>query len=194
MLKKYLVVHFYIKRKKEHSWRNTLCCVHLKILKFSYIILLVLFEWFFFLLLFLEEQNASKIIASLYHTLCWCLYIIWLMLIALPLLLVMLFFYPSWCHLSNLMFCYFILSLNDRSTQIWVREREKIQIRNSRWMCQKAEPLVRGTVRKLVNTGIHLVCVFSTYTKRRSCYNSAKWATTSISRILFILFVELGRM
>ena len=110
MFKKYLVVHFYIKRKKEHSWRNTLCCVHLKILKFSYIILLVLFEWFF-LLLFLEEQNASKIIASLYHTLCWCLYIIWLMLIALPLLLVMLFFYPSWCHLSNLIFCYFLYSI-----------------------------------------------------------------------------------
>ena len=27
-------------------------------------------------------------------------------------------------------------------------------------MCQKAEPVISGTIRKLVNTGIHLVCVF----------------------------------
>ena len=53
------------------------------------------------------------------------------------------------------------ISLNDPRTQIWVREASKFQIRNNRWMCQqKADPLVSGTVRKLVNKGIHLVCVF----------------------------------
>ena len=27
-------------------------------------------------------------------------------------------------------------------------------------MCQKAEPVISGTVRKLVKKGIHLMCVF----------------------------------
>ena len=38
------------------------------------------------------------------------------------------------------------ISLNDRSTQIWVREAPKFQIRNNRWMCQKAGPVMSGTV------------------------------------------------
>ena len=81
------------------------------------------------------------------------------------------------------------LSLNDPSTQIWVSEASKIQIQNSQWMCQKSEPVIKGTVRKLVNRGTHLVCVFSTYIKRRSCYSSTKYATTvDLHRILFIYF------
>ena len=58
-------------------------------------------------------------------------------------------------------------------------------------MCQKADPLVSGTVRKLVNRGTHLVCMFSTYTKRRSCYSSTKLASTVDSRV-FYLFSSLG--
>ena len=45
-------------------------------------------------------------------------------------------------------------------------------------MCQKADPLVSGTVGKLVNKAIHLLCVFFTYTKRRPRYSSTKYATT----------------
>ena len=36
------------------------------------------------------------------------------------------------------------------------------------------------TVRKLINKGIHLLCVFSTYIKRRPCYSSTKYATTVV--------------
>ena len=49
------------------------------------------------------------------------------------------------------------ISLNDRSTQIWVREASKFQIRNNRWMSLKAGPLLSGTIRKLVKKGIHLI-------------------------------------
>ena len=66
------------------------------------------------------------------------------------------------------------IAVNDPQTQIWVREASKFQIRNNRWMCQKAEPVISGTVRKLVNRGTHLVCMFSTYTKRRPWYSSTK--------------------
>ena len=56
-------------------------------------------------------------------------------------------------------------------------------------MYQKSEPVIKGTVRKFVNRGTHLVCVFSTYIKRRSCYSSTKYATTvDLHRILFIYF------
>ena len=89
-----------------------------------------------------------------------------------------------------------LLSLNDPRTQIWVREASKFQIRNNRWMCQqKADPLVSGTVRKLVNKGIHLVCVFFTYTKRRPWYSTQ----SKPQRLIFIVFylfiiLELGHM
>ena len=45
-------------------------------------------------------------------------------------------------------------------------------------MRQEAEPVISCTVRKLVKKEIHLVCVFSTYIKRRPCYSSTKYAAT----------------
>ena len=45
----------------------------------------------------------------------------------------------------------------------------KLHIQNNRWMRQKANPLVNGTVRKLVNKGNDLLSLFSTYSKRRPC-------------------------
>ena len=48
-----------------------------------------------------------------------------------------------------------------------------------------------GTVRrKLVNKGIHLVCVFSTYTKRRPCYSSTKLANAQLffAYVFFLFF------
>ena len=41
--------------------------------------------------------------------------------------------------------------------------------RNTPGVSQQAGPFLSGPVRKLVNKGIHLVCVFPTYTKRQSC-------------------------
>ena len=43
-----------------------------------------------------------------------------------------------------------VISLKTPGTQIWVREAWKFQIRNNRWMCRKAEPVISGTVRELV--------------------------------------------
>ena len=53
-----------------------------------------------------------------------------------------------------------------------------------------------GTVRrKLVNKGIHLVCVFSTYIKRRPCHSSTiKYATKVHFCIFYLSILRLVRM
>jgi hypothetical protein len=63
-------------------------------------------------------------------------------------------------------------------------------------MCQKAGPLVSGTIRKLVNKGIHLLCLFSTYIKRRPCpvtLTRSKPQWSILAYFIYYLALELTR-
>ena len=61
-------------------------------------------------------------------------------------------------------------------------------------MCQKADPLVSGTVRKLVDKEIHLLCLLYTLRDGPVMVARSKPQRSILAYFIYLFILELGHM